>query len=322
MSEHERLRILFEYSSAAIWEADFSTLRHLRKMVEDTPQISLRKHFKENSLLAPETLRAIKVLDANRAALQLFGVKNKQEPIQDLGMVVRQEDWDILVDGFVNLLEGKDYFEAEIKVKTVTGRGIDVCLRVCIPQEYQGDFARGIVTFQDISLQKLQEKNLRILTQLDGLTRLYNQVTIRERLDEELSRAKRYHLTLSCILIDLDNFKRINDSFGHQKGNEVLRQAAMRIKTHLREVDIVGRYGGDEFLCILPETPKENARIAAERIRSFFPAGNETPGQVTLSIGISGYPDDEVKSGQDFIAKIDKAMYMAKEAGRDTIRIL
>src|SRR6185503_10581854 len=111
---------------------------------------------------------------------------------------------------------------------------------------------------------------LKRLAQTDGLTSVLNHGTIRERLEEEFMRARRYKLDLSILMIDMDKFKQINDERGHQKGDLVLRQTANLIKENLREVDLVGRYGGDEFMAILPETSPQNARYAAERIRALF----------------------------------------------------
>ena len=164
------------------------------------------------------------------------------------------------------------------------------------------------------------------MSQLDGLTKLFNHYAIVERLQEELNRAKRYGLDLSCMMIDVDRFKMINDKFGHQKGDQILKHLAQLIKEDLRKSDIVGRYGGDEFFVILPETRPKSAAVAAMRIQEIFKnkmkkyaaqAGIAN----TLSIGLSGYPAKGINDFKSMIEVADKAMYQAKSAGRDRIEI-
>ena len=152
----------------------------------------------------------------------------------------------------------------------------------------------------DITPWKELERQLRRRSQLDGLTKLYNHNTINRCLEEELIRAKRYGLSLSCIMIDLDHFKIVDDKFGHQRGDNVLKKVAKMIKDCFRKADIVGRYGGDEFLVILPETKTENAKIAAKRIHRIFEEKILKYQQlmsfhISLSMGIAGYPSKKVK---------------------------
>lgn len=323
--EQERLRIIFEYSPVAVWEEDFSALAKLKKIIETKKVSNVRIFLKENPELVTETFRNIKVLDVNRAALNLYGVKSKKELIANLGKSIHREAFNVLVDEFASLIEGKTFYEVEFKSRTVTGRLYDVAMRVSVPEMYKNSFQRVIVTFEDISVQKKMERDLMKMAQIDGLTKLYNQNTIIKKLEEEFMRAKRYHLELSCLMIDLDSFKTINDQYGHQKGNQVLKLAAHLIKSHLREVDIVGRYGGDEFLVILPETSFEKAKIVAERLKQMFTEEKKNKNLaklIKLSIGIGTFDHQRYKSSKDLIAVTDKAMYKAKKSGGNQISVV
>ena len=320
--QQERLRIIFEYSPVAIWEENFTALARLRQILSKAKVTDIRKYLLGHPHLVKDTFRKLKIVDVNKEALKLYGAKTKRELIENLGRTVHKEAFHVLVDEFAALLEGESTFEAEFKSKTLSGKSYDVALKVSVPDVYKKSFKRVIVTLRDISVQKRYERHLKRLAQTDGLTKLFNHNAIRYRIEEEFRRAQRYHLDLSCIMIDLDHFKKINDKYGHQKGNSVLKRSAALIKKHLREVDIIGRFGGDEFLVILPETSQQNAKVAALRLQKLFSSiveEQKKTSYVTLSIGISGRPDGRVKSAKDLIDVADQAMYDAKKAGRNRV---
>ena len=154
----------------------------------------------------------------------------------------------------------------------------------------------------------------------DGLTKLYTHRYFHAHLDREMARARRYHTRLSLMLVDVDNFKYYNDTFGHIAGDEVLVGVAGIVLANMRVgADIPCRYGGDEFIAILPETTLDSAFDAAERIRQMvelleFKADKEKV-ETTLSIGVCEY--SERLSKTDFIHLVDRAMYESKEKGRN-----
>lgn len=163
------------------------------------------------------------------------------------------------------------------------------------------------------------------LAQTDGLTGLANFRALKGRLEQEFKRARRYGHALTVVMIDLDHLKPINDSLGHELGNRAIVALADHLKDNLRESDVAARYGGDEFVAILPYQEAEEARHFAERLRSGLRrreiAG--APGlRLTVSIGIAGTsPERPQGSVEELVAAADAALYRAKAAGRDRIEV-
>lgn len=156
----------------------------------------------------------------------------------------------------------------------------------------------------------------------DGLTNLFTHRVFQERLGEELLRAGRYHYTLSLIMLDIDHFKQVNDTYGHAAGDTVLVKTAQILMNHLRSVDVPARYGGEEFTIILPDLGLEEACRLAERIR--LSIGGEkilSEGKnlnVTASFGVATFPL-EATTGQQLLRLSDERMYQAKQAGRNRV---
>jgi diguanylate cyclase (GGDEF)-like protein len=163
----------------------------------------------------------------------------------------------------------------------------------------------------------------------EGLTGLLRREAILEQLDRELERALRYHRPLTIAMADLDHFKEVNDSYGHLAGDSLLRRVAQVIASGLRSTDWVGRYGGEEFLLVLPETEMWGAATVAEKIRSLVQGTmvmmeDGTPARVTISIGLAeiaeiGGPRQTKITARDLIAAADRSLYEAKNAGRNRV---
>ncbi|GAJ23883.1 unnamed protein product, partial [marine sediment metagenome] len=152
-------------------------------------------------------------------------------------------------------------------------------------------------------------KKIKELSITDGLTDLYVYRFFQSKLDEELRRAQRYQESLSLIMMDIDGFKSINDSYGHIAGDEALKEVAQILKKICREVDIIARYGGEEFTIILPTTDKEGAFYVAERIRKAiknyeFKSPREEPIRLTVSCGVVSYPES-AKEKEALIKKVE-----------------
>ncbi len=157
----------------------------------------------------------------------------------------------------------------------------------------------------------------------DGLTKIYNHRFFQELFEKEYKRSDRYNTVFSMIMLDIDHFKKVNDTYGHLCGDEILKGLAVLIKSCLRSMDVVARYGGEEFAVLLPETNGPEAYQTAERIRRSVEdmtfMGAEQGLHVTVSQGVATYPSEGVHERQDIIAKADGALYEAKESGRNKV---
>ena len=165
----------------------------------------------------------------------------------------------------------------------------------------------------------------------DVLTGWHNRRYLLVRMKEELARSRRHDTPLSCLMLDIDHFKKVNDRFGHAAGDRVLREIAQRIESQVRATDVTARYGGEEFTILLPDTSVDSAALLAERIRrevsaTPFDVGNDNWLTVTASIGIASASPQRVDAdlktvGESLIARADVALYRAKSAGRDRIAL-
>lgn len=173
-------------------------------------------------------------------------------------------------------------------------------------------------------LVKERTHEIEMLSKTDALTGLWNRGYLEEMLDMEDKRARRYNHPLAILIIDLDHFKKVNDNFGHMAGDEVLRQASLRIKSRMRETDFVGRYGGEEIVVILPETTLETATEIAETIRMAIaesPVLSEGHSiDVTASIGISELRKEH-QDHQQVFSEADEALYASKAKGRNCVTV-
>lgn len=168
---------------------------------------------------------------------------------------------------------------------------------------------------------KLALGQMEQLAKTDGLTGLLNRRSLFEAAEQEFLRAQRYSRPLSILMLDIDHFKRINDTYGHQIGDRVIQQVADVLKAALRQVDITGRYGGEEFVVVLPETDLHQSIEVAERLRYLIDSLSTSTVlgelRITASVGVA-VRRDQVRSIEEMLNQADKALYQAKTAGRNT----
>ncbi|MFQ5669325.1 MAG: diguanylate cyclase [Acidobacteriota bacterium] len=165
-------------------------------------------------------------------------------------------------------------------------------------------------------------RTLKKLLMIDEKTKLHNYRYFQERIGEEFQRATRYDSPLSCIMLDLDHFKDINDTLGHRIGDRVLEEFGRILTDTARETDLVIRYGGEEFIVLLPHTGSSQARTVAERIRKSTMTrtftSDEAPLKLTVSCGVATYPSNpDIHAEEDLVRCADEALYAAKKAGRN-----
>lgn len=175
---------------------------------------------------------------------------------------------------------------------------------------------------QDVTEVAVYEHKLVELNLKDGLTGIFNRRYLEVKLREEFGRCKRYGGELSIIMFDIDFFKKVNDGYGHQCGDFILKSVSSRISSIIRNVDYLFRYGGEEFCCMLPETQFDGAMQAAERFRkAIMEMENNYDNSIiktTISLGVAGL-NEEISSAEMFIKKADEALYRAKREGRNRV---
>ncbi|MBI3182663.1 MAG: diguanylate cyclase [Myxococcales bacterium] len=178
----------------------------------------------------------------------------------------------------------------------------------------------------DLANRELERKRRELLelSRTDALTGLINRRYFEERLAVEFARSDRYRSPLSCLMLDLDHFKAVNDTYGHAFGDRVLQEVSKVVVKTLRDVDLVARYGGEELIALLPETGPEEAMRASERIRKgIAELGLEADGQkrvrCTASIGVATFPVPAIETSEALLRAADDCLYAAKEAGRNRV---
>jgi diguanylate cyclase (GGDEF)-like protein len=192
------------------------------------------------------------------------------------------------------------------------------------------DFVEHMGSIIAICLENvISNEMLKYIGLTDALTGVYNRRYIDRRLVEEVARARRQGYRLSCLYIDVDHFKQVNDTYGHQAGDDVLREVASRIKAELRMSDALGRFGGEEFVVLLIDADVESASVVAQRIRAsvanqLFLLGEGQGLAVTVSIGVAALDESERElaiedAAQELVAQADGALYEAKQQGRDRV---
>jgi two-component system, cell cycle response regulator len=223
----------------------------------------------------------------------------------------------------VIMLTGED--DVKLKIKALEQGASDYITKPFNPGEL---VARVRVHYKIKQLQEeLRETNRRLeeLSNTDGLTKLYNRRYFMELFELEFQRAQRYEAKLGFVMIDIDNFKSFNDTYGHLIGDRILYEVSQILRETLRVHDIVGRYGGEEFALLMPETGAKGALVVAERYRKrveeFVLVEDNKDLRLTITLGVAAYPDPRMHSIGDLIRLADNALFQAKKNGRNRVEI-
>lgn len=261
------------------------------------------------------------VIYANRRAEEIFGVFPEElEGRNAVRLYVSPEDRDAWIQevrtmGFV--------YDREIRMKTLDGREFWALLSAA-PLRQGGEDVL-LIGVSDISRRKELDAELVRLAEIDGLTGILNRRSFLERAAMELKRAFRHRTPTSLLMIDIDHFKNVNDTYGHHVGDEVLRSLARRLAGGLRQEDLLGRIGGEEFAALLPQTDIEGALLAAERLRfaveSMVVPCDGWEIRITASIGASLQEAERVQDLERLLKRADSALYAAKQNGRNRVEM-
>jgi diguanylate cyclase (GGDEF)-like protein/PAS domain S-box-containing protein len=263
-----------------------------------------------------------KVVMANRAAQDLLGYG--EETLSGMEatrlfpprFVAYWKELSVYASGLGPGIERRN-----IEILVLSKSGAEIPVQFTLAEKIVRGERLHTAILRDISDRKALEEELRVQSITDALTELYNRRHFQSLSQNEAERSRRSRAPFSVLLIDVDHFKQYNDAFGHEEGDKVLRVLGEEIRKNFRTMDTGFRYGGEEFLVLLPETTAEAALIPAERLRTrfsaihFLPHPDEEPRRITLSIGIAEFrPGISI---DDLVRSADRAMYAAKNAGRN-----
>lgn len=219
---------------------------------------------------------------------------------------IYKELWDTILSGkewngeIKNKSKDGSYYWADTKIKPIFSKNGKI---------------KGFNALRFDITDKMRLKELSIT---DKLTQISNRLFLDNYYSKQRERAKRYGTIFSIIMIDIDFFKKVNDKYGHKRGDDVLIRIAQILKLNIRNIDIVGRWGGEEFLIICTETTVDKAKIVAEKIRIKIEEENfQTIGHLTCSFGVSQYQKTDMD--EDTFKRADEALYKAKESGRNKV---
>ncbi len=274
----------------------------------------------ENYFEANDGFSAIKILSREEIDMMICDVMMPgMDGFRLMEMLSREKRFDDLM--VIMLSANRGIYD---KIRGLESGAIDYMTKPFHPHELA---LRVNILLRLKGLQKeLKAKitELEHVSVVDSLTGLYNQRYLYGTLRREYNRSERFNLKLSLIILDLDNFKDINDTFGHQRGDEIIREVARLLQVMLRGYDFAVRYGGDEFIIVLSQNTVIGSHIVAERIRRLIeenPLLIELNGGrlVTASIGVSTFPDDTKDGCDALINKADQALYKAKREGRNRV---
>ena len=259
----------------------------------------------------------------NPAYCEIYGYKQEELIGEHFSIVTTEANKEELIQLYKDFIkEGKE-LEEEWQVKRKDGTKVEILANAIRLKGVDGELKK--ITFViDITERKELERELNKKNEIlknkamrDSLTNLYNHGEIIKRLDEEVSRAERENLPVTINILDIDNFTRINNKYGHVQGDKILNKISDIFLHNTREMDICGRYGGDEFLIIFPNTELEIGAQISTRIKEKIEHKDMLNGEVTISSGVATLEEDQTR--EKLIQKADELLYKAKEFGKNKI---
>ncbi len=304
-----------------------SIIRDLRPWKEMLQE--LREQQEKFRGIASSALDAVIMMDDqgritfwNNAAEKIFGYTSEEAMYQDLHELIAPErHLEAFRKNFPEFQRSGTGVKVDhaCEINALHKDGTEFPVELSLSALKLGNAFHSVGLVKDITRRKKMEEKLQNMANTDQLTGAYNRHKFLEYLDYEISRVKRNNSPLSLVMFDIDHFKWINDTYGHGTGDETLRELVRITGETLRDIDILTRWGGEEFIVLTPDTDKLSASVLAERLRRTveehdFPGA----GSVTISLGIVQYTGNEAV--EDLINRVDERMYQAKRSGRNRVK--
>lgn len=239
--------------------------------------------------------------------------------------ILEKSDQELVEGGFLSVVDDPTYVRAFLDKNgadmpdTLVYKGRILNFYAATIQNRQGLAIGSAALIRDITEEKRLEEALRLMSYTDKLTGLFNRRRLEELFSSEYNRARRYSLSLSVLFLDVDHFKKFNDTYGHDMGDKVLEVIGKVAKHHFRSMDYACRYGGEEFCIILPNTGEEGAFTSADRFRVRLETTDISGLRVTTSIGVATFPEASCEKWEEFLKLADTALYEAKRLGRNRV---
>jgi len=332
-----RYKLLFEHSPVSIWEEDLSEVKQFIDRLRERGVKDIKEYFDAHPEDVAHCATMVKVIDINRATIRLYKAKSKDDFWGGLSRIFTKESYEYFKKAIISIAEGQTQTEFQCVNQTLRGTKIFVNLRWMIAPGFEKTWSRVIVTITNITdatrtkrkLEHLNKelvktnKKLEQLVVKDAHTDLFNRRYLEDIIDTEFHRAKRYGYPLSVVLIDIDYFRSINEVYGNQFGDLVLKQFAKQLKNIVRKYDILIRLAGEEFAVISPRADIDNAKTVAQRVLdaiTLYNFGNKTYAvKLKVSLAVSSFPEDVIAKPMDLIATAGKILARGKEKGGNRV---
>lgn len=309
----------------------FDYIETLKNMMKEKERFLVESETKYKALVE-QSLEGIIIVQSgivkfvNKAIVRTLGYEEEEMIGNEIYKFLYPESRELLLDCFNNIIEKNEFINTPIELHMIQKNNEEIYMETLLnPIVYEGS-PSVVMTLRDITERVYQEMELKRLVITDDLTGLYNQRFLITQLLKEIERAKRHGRKLSLLFIDIDDFKKFNDLYGHWEGDFVLKKIGELIKKNIREIDMAFRYGGEEFVVLLPETSNKEAIEVAERIRLVIESHvfktyslDGAPEMVTktVSIGVTELKEDD--DMESFLKRADEGMYQAKLAGKNKV---
>ncbi len=308
--------VLLEYQCIG---EDVSTLKSAEN------ELRMQKHYLQSILDSQDNMLLVKfdenIVHCNKSFLNFFDLKNLEDLKSKYSCIT-----ELAVDyeGFINKSLGKNWIHELLdkpqieRIIAFKDRNGDIKFFSVNINKMSGEDEGYIVEFTDITDHEMKKKSFETKSITDTLTGIFNRRMFDDRLPDEINISRKNNLDLSLIYFDIDHFKQVNDTFGHQAGDYVLTALCSIVKKSIRDKDIFARWGGEEFVILLPGTDIKSAIKIAEKIRNLIKEYTfDTVKKITCSFGVTSYHAEDTKTA--FINRADKALYHSKENGRDKV---